>query len=363
MPTSRRTFLEEVSFASLIAGFPLSAQAALQKYAEKPPEPVFPKALQPGMTVAIVTPSSAYGGLADTDWGVEIVKALGFKPKVFPHVGEATRYLAGPDEHRAADLNAAFADSSVDAIFCLHGGYGASRILPLLDYESIKKNPKVLLGYSDITALLNAIHRLTGLVTFHGPVGSEQQTDYTLASFRKVLMTAQPAGRVAEPPAPKGPPKEIFVDKENWIYKLAPGKGKGRLVGGNISVFSTLVGTPFEPELKGRILFLEEVGEDPYRIDRWLTQFLLTGKLSGLAGVALGKFSRCTPGDYKPSYNGFGQWTWQEVCKDRLGKLGVPVVANLVFGHVPDKATLPLGVVAELDGDAGTLTLLEAAVR
>lgn len=363
MSTSRRTFLEEVSFASLIAGFPLSAQAALQKYAEKPPESVFPKALRSGMTVAIVTPSSPGGGLADTDWGVEIVKALGFKPKVFPHVGEATRYLAGPDEHRAADINAAFADPSVDGIFCLHGGYGASRILPLLDYEAIRKNPKVLCGYSDITALLNAIHRLTGLVTFHGPVGSEVQTDYTLASFRKVIMTAQPAGRGAEPPAPKGPPKEIVVDKENWIYKLAPGKGKGRLVGGNISVFSTLVGTPFEPELKGRILFLEEVGEDPYRIDRWLTQFLLTGKLSGLAGVALGKFAHCTPGDYKPSYGGQGQWTWQEVCKDRLGKLGIPVVANLVFGHVPDKATLPLGVMAELDGDAGTLTLLEAAVR
>ncbi len=365
MPTSRRTFLEEVSFASLIAGFPLSAQAALTKYAEKPPEPVFPKALQPGMTVALVTPSSPGAGLGDTDFGVEIVKALGFKPKVFPHVGEATRYLAGPDEHRAADLNAAFADPSVDGILCLHGGYGASRILPLLDYEAIRKNPKVLCGYSDITALLNAIHRLTGLVTFHGPVGSEVQTDYTLAEFRRVLMTAQAAGRVGAPPEPRPGQRErgIFVDRENWIYKLAPGKAKGRLVGGNISVFSTLVGTPFEPELKGRILFLEEVGEDPYRIDRWLTQFLLTGKLSGLAGVALGKFAHCTPGDYKPSYGGQGQWTWQEVCKDRLGKLGIPVVANLVFGHVPDKTTLPLGVMAELDGDEGTLTLLEPAVR
>ncbi len=363
MPTSRRTFLEEVSFASLIAGFPLSAQAALQKYAEKPPEPVFPKALQPGMTIGIVTPSSPGGGLADTDWGVEIVKALGFQAKVFPHVGESTRYLAGPDEHRAADLNAAFADTSVDGIFCLHGGYGASRILPLLDYETIRKNPKVLCGYSDITALLNAIHRLTGLVTFHGPVGSEVQTDYTNAEFKRVVMTSQPAGRVGAPPEPKQRERAIALDRENWIYKLAPGKAKGRLVGGNISVFSTLVGTPFEPELKGRILFLEEVGEDPYRIDRWLTQFLLTGKLSGLAGVALGKFSKCTPGDYKPSYNGFGQWTWQEVCKDRFGKLGIPVVANLVFGHVPDKTTLPLGVLAELDGDAGTLTLLEAAVR
>ncbi len=153
------------------------------------------------------------------------------------------------------------------------------------------------------------------------------------------------------------------MDRDNWIYKLAPGKARGRLVGGNISVFSTLVGTPFEPDLKGRILFLEEVGEEPYRIDRWLTQFLLTGKLSGLAGVALGKFKDCDPKDYKPSFSGMGTWTWQEVCKDRLGRLGIPVVANLVFGHVSDKATLPLGVMAELDGDAGTLTLLEAAVR
>lgn len=363
MPTSRRTFLEEVSFASLIAGFPLSAQAALQKYAEKPPDPVFPKALKPGMTVALVTPSSAGSSLADTEVAVEIVKALGFTPKVFPHVGEATKYLAGPDDHRAADLNAAFADPSVDGILCLHGGYGASRILPLLDYEVIRKNPKVICGYSDITALLNAIHRLTGLVTFHGPLGSEAQTDYSLAEFKRVLMTAEPAGRVGAPPEPRQRERAIALDRENWIYKLAPGKAKGRLVGGNIAVFSTLVGTPFEPELKGRILFLEEVGEDPYRIDRWLTQFLLTGKLSGLAGVALGKFSRCTPGDFRPSYNGAGQWTWQEVCKDRFGKLGIPVVANLVFGHVPDKATLPLGVMAELDGDAGTLTLLEAAVR
>ena len=363
MTTSRRTFLEEVSFASLIAGFPLSAQAALQKYAEKPPEPVFPKALQPGMTVALVAPSSPGWGLIDNEVAVEIAKALGFKAKLFPHAGETTYYLAGPDDHRASDLNAAFADPSVDAIFCLRGGYGASRILPLLDYEMIKKNPKIICGYSDITALLNAIHRLTGLVTFHGPIGGEQQTKYTLASFKKVLMEAKPAGRIAEPPAPKGPPQGVFVDRENWIYKLAPGKGRGRLVGGNISVFSTLVGTPFEPELKGRILFLEEVGEDPYRIDRWLTQFLLTGKLSGLAGVALGKFAHCAPGDYKPSFAGMGTWTWQEVCKDRLGKLGIPVVANLVFGHVPDKATLPIGVMAELDGDAGTLSILEAAVR
>lgn len=358
---SRRAFLEEVSFASLIAGFPLSAQAALSRYAEKPPDPVFPRALKAGMTVALIAPSSPAWDPESNVVAQEVVASMGFVPKLFPHAAEATNYLAGPDDHRAADVNAAFADPSVDAIFCLRGGYGASRILPLLDYETIRKNPKVICGYSDITALLNAIHRLTGLVTFHGPIGGEMQTDYTLEAFKKVLYEASPAGRVADPPP--FTPREGHVDRENRLYRLAPGKAKGRLVGGNISVFSTLIGTPFEPELKGRILFLEEVGEDPYRIDRWLTQFVLTGKLSGLAGVALGKFRDCAPKDYKPSFGGMGTWTWQEVCQDRLGKLGIPVLANLVFGHVADKATLPLGVMAELDVEAGSLTLLESAVR
>jgi muramoyltetrapeptide carboxypeptidase len=361
MLKSRRAFLEEVSFASLIAGFPLPAQAALSRWAEKPPDPVFPRALRPGMTVALVAPSSPSGIAEGNEIAAEVVESLGFKARLFPHVKDATNYLAGTDENRAQDVNAAFADPSVDAIFCVRGGYGASRLLPLLDYETIRKNPKVFTGYSDITALLNAIHRLTGLVTFHGPVGGERQSDYTLSGFKKVLTRAEAAGRVAEPPPFQA--SEGQVDVENRVYRLAPGKAKGRLVGGNISVFSTLVGTPFEPELKGRILFLEEVGEEPYRIDRWLTQFLLTGKLSGLAGVALGKFHDCGPRDYKPSFSGLGTWTWQEVCKDRLGKLGIPVVANLVFGHVADKATLPLGVMAELDGDTGTLSLLEPAVR
>ncbi|MGA7991757.1 MAG: LD-carboxypeptidase [Thermoanaerobaculia bacterium] len=363
MPTSRRTFLEEVSFASLIAGFPLSAQAALLKAAENPPQPLFPKALRKGDTVALISPASP-GNEPDVNAvAVEIVKSLGYEPKLMPNAGKSTMYLAGSDTERAADLNAAFADPSVDAVWCLRGGYGTSRILPLIDYESIRKNPKIFIGYSDITGTLNAIHKMTGLVTFHGPNGADNQSDYTLDQFRRVVANPQAAGRIAEPPPPLRPPREGWVDRENRLYRITSGKARGRLVGGNISVFSTLIGTPFEPELKGRILFLEEVGEDPYRIDRWLTQFLLTGKLSGLAGVALGRFSKCTPGDYKPSFAGYGTWSWEEVCKDRLGRLGIPVVANLVFGHVSDKATLPLGVMAELDGDAGTLTLLEAAVR
>jgi muramoyltetrapeptide carboxypeptidase len=358
---SRRAFLEEVSFATLIAGFPAPAQAALTRYAEKPPEPLFPMALQPGMTVALVAPASPALDPDTNDIAVEVVASLGFKPKLSAHARAKTNYLAGSDADRAADLNAAFADPSVDAVWCLRGGYGSPRILPFLDYETIRKNPKPFIGYSDITAPLNSINRLTGLVTFHGPLAEGTQTDYTLAAFKKVLYEASPAGRIAGPPPFE--PGETKVDRENRLYRMAPGKAKGRLVGGNISVFSTLIGTPFEPELKGRILFLEEVGEDPYRIDRWLTQFVLTGKLAGLSGIALGKLHDCRPGDYKPSFAGYGSSTWQEVCADRLGGLGIPVLGGLGFGHVSNKATLPLGVMAELDVAEGSLTLLEAAVR
>jgi muramoyltetrapeptide carboxypeptidase len=359
MLKSRRAFLEEVSFASLIAGFPAPAQAALARYAEKPPEPVFPNAMKKGDTVALVRPASPSYEHDANEVGAEVVASLGFLPKVTPNAGRKTFYLAGTDAERAADLNAAFADPKVDAVWCLGGGYGTSRILPHLDYETIRKNPKPFIGYSDITGTLNAIHRLTGLVTFHGPVAGSMMSDYSLAAFRRVVMEGA-AGRIAEPPP--FTPREGSIDRENRVWKLAGGKAKGRLVGGNLSVFSTLVGTPFEPELKGRILFLEEIEEDPYRIDRWLTQFLLTGKLAGLSGVALGKFSDCDPAPNRDSTL-LGSWNWQEVCADRLGKLGIPVVAGLCFGHSRDKATLPVGAMAELDGDAGTLTLLEPAVR
>jgi muramoyltetrapeptide carboxypeptidase len=359
MPTSRRAFLEEVSFASLVAGFPLSAQAALTRYAEKTPDPVFPKALKKGDTVALVRPASPSFDFRANEFAAEIVASLGFTPKLMENAGKKLGYLAGTDAERAADLNAAFADPKVDAVWCIRGGYGTSRILPYLDFETIRKNPKPFIGYSDITGTLNAIHRLTGLVTFHGPVAGSEMSEYSLAAFRRVVVEGA-AGRIAEPLP--FTPRAGAVDRENRVWTLAGGKAKGRLVGGNIAVFATLIGTPFEPEMRGRILFLEEVGEDPYRIDRWLTQFLLTGKLAGLAGVALGKFSDCGPAPDRDSTL-LGSWTWQEVCADRFGKLGIPVVAGLSFGHVTDKATLPLGVMAELDGDAGTLTLLEPAVR
>lgn len=356
---SRRRFLEEVSFASLFAGYPLATRESLTRLVEHPPQTQLPKALKRGDTVALVAPASPFFDPESHAIAREMVTSLGYKPKPMPNSARVAYYLAGSDAERAADLNAAFADPEVDAIWCLRGGYGSPRILPLLDYESIRKNPKILLGYSDITAVLNAVHRLTGLVTFHGPVASENMAESTLAALKKVAGEARPAGLIAAPPSFEA--KEGRVERENRTFRVAPGRARGPLVGGNLSVFDTLIGTPFEPELKGRILFLEEVGEEPYRIDRWLTHLVLTGKLAGCAGIVLGKFHDCGPRVLEPSFN--GTWTWQHVVADRLAGQGIPVLGGLMFGHGSQNSTLPIGVEAELDADKATLTLLGPAVR
>lgn len=349
---TRRRLLSEAALASAFLALPRAARAAAA-----PAGPVRPKALAPGARVALVSPASPGAEAESTVIAEEVVASLGLVPKRMPAAARQAMYLAGTDEERAADLNAAFRDPSIDAIWCTRGGYGSGRLLPLLDWDAIRRNPKPLLGYSDITALLNGIHARTGLVTFHSPMCSENLSDYSLAELKRVVFTKEPAGVVGA--APPLEPREGFVDREDRLRRIAPGTGRGPLVGGNISVFSMLVGTPWEPPLSGSILFLEEVGEEPYRIDRWLTHFVLTGRLAKCAGIVFGKFKDCGPGE-KGSFQ--GTWTWQEVVADRLGELGVPVLAGLRFGHVVDKSTLPVGVRAELDVAKGTLTLLEPAV-
>ena len=349
---TRRSLLADAALASAFLSLPRAARAAAP-----PSGPVRPKALAPGARVALVSPASPEEEPEGVVVAEEIVRSLGLVPKTMPAAARQTMYLAGTDEERAADLNAAFRDPSVDAVWCVRGGYGSGRLLPLLDWEAIRKSPKPLLGFSDITALLNGLYAKTGLVTFHAPTCSGNMSEYTLAELKKVAFSKEVAGVVAA--APPVEPREGFVDREDRLRRIAPGTAKGRLVGGNISVFDTLVGTPYEPPLEGAIHFLEEVGEEPYRIDRWLTHLVLTGRVQKCAGIVLGKFKDCGPPD-KGSFQ--GTWTWQTVVADRLGKLGIPVLAGLRFGHVTDKATFPIGVLAELDVAQGTLMLLEPAV-
>ena len=317
--------------------------------------PVKPRRLAPGHTIGLVSPSSAPNEPARIRFAIETIESLGFRVKLGPHLHDRDGYLAGTDQARAHDLNAMFADDAVDAIWCVRGGYGASRLLPALDFELMRRKPKALIGYSDITALHMAIHRHAGLVTFHGPVAWRAFTPYTLAALRRVLWHAEAPARLAEPPPFER--REGQVDWDNRVATLVPGKARGRLLGGNLCLMSHLVGTPYLPDLRGSVLFLEDVEEAYYRIDRMLTQLWLAGALDGVAGMAFGKFTNCEPSPFFLQNRPL-----EEILAERFRPLGIPTISGVMIGHIDDQATLPVGGLAELDADAGTLTLLEPGV-
>jgi muramoyltetrapeptide carboxypeptidase len=309
-----------------------------------------PKRLIPGDTVGLVLPASAAFEADDISFAKDQMEALGFKVVIGQHAYDKWGYFAGRDKDRAADINAMFADDRVSAVVCYTGGWGSPRVLPYLDYDLIARKPKVLIGYSDITALLNAVHQRTGLITFHGPVGASNFDAYTIDNFKRVVMTAEPAG-VLNPPAKK--PNEL-VDRTNRIVKLVPGKATARLAGGNLTMVASLMGTPHEVDTTGAILFLEDIHEEYYRIDRMLTTLALAGKLDRLAGFVWG---RCTQCEVKgPTFS------MEEILRDRFGNAPYPVMSGLSFGHIEQKLVLPIGVNATLDAASGTLSLDDAAV-
>lgn len=328
----------------------ITAAAALGQRAAPQRSLIKPKRLSPGDTVGLVLPASAAFDAEDVTFAREQMEALGFKVVVGPHATDKWGYFAGRDRDRAADINAMFADDRIAAVVCYTGGWGSPRVLPYLDFDLIARKPKVVIGYSDITALLNAITQRTGLVTFHGPVGSSTFDSYTLDNFRRVVMTPEPAGAL-DPPAKR--PNDL-VDRVNRVMRMSPGKATGRLVGGNLTLVATMMGTPYELDTTGAILFLEDVDEELYRIDRMLTQLAFGGKFDRLAGFVFGRCSRC---EVKGPTFSLG-----EILRDRFAKAPYPAISGLSFGHIEQKLTLPIGVSATLDGEAGTLRLDEAAV-
>jgi muramoyltetrapeptide carboxypeptidase len=313
---------------------------------------VKPKRLRPGMTVGLVTPASNVPEDQDLHTAMDLVRSLGFNAKPSPNLFSRTQYLAGTDKERADDLNAMFADTDVDAIFCVRGGYGSGRLLRYLDYDTIAANPKVIMGYSDITAILNAIYVRTGLVTFHGPIAGGNFSDYTYDQYRRVLIEPTSNTRIGEPPEFEKSPG--VVDWENRLTSIVSGTAEGHLIGGNLSLMVTLLGTPYEPNFEGAILFLEDVSEPPYSVDRMLTHLWMAGKLEQVAGIVLGKFS-----DDGYDSNTFSM---EEVLRGRFEPLGIPALRGAMIGHIEDKTVVPLGIRARLDADAGSLTLLEVAV-
>jgi len=341
---NRREFARLATLAIASASSAGAAPAPRRRTAVKP------KALAEGDTVGLVLPATGAQTRDEIAFAKDQLEAAGFKVVLGQHVYDRYGYFAGRDRDRAADINAFFADDAIAGVVCYTGGWGSPRVLPYLDYDLIARKPKVLIGYSDITALLNAVHQRSGIVTFHGPVGGSTFEPYTLDNFKRVVMTAAPAGTLAQP---SKKPNEL-IDRTNRIVKLAPGKGSGRLAGGNLTLVASLMGTPYQVDSDGAILFLEDTHEEPYRIDRMLTQLAQGGMFDKVAGVIWGRCTDCTATGTTFSI--------EEILRDRFGSLRVPAISGLSFGHIEQKLTLPIGVMATLDGDAGTLSIDEAAV-
>jgi len=286
---------------------------------------------------------------------METIRAMGLVPKLGRNVGARYGYLAGRDEQRAADLNAMFADPAVRAIFAIRGGSGAARILPLLDWGAIRANPKLLIGFSDITALHMAIAARVGTPTVHGPNLSNSSNNWGKLSWDAFRALAFEGARPTFANAPGV--DDRLVQRSGRIRTFGAGKASGRLLGGNLTVLTALMGTPYLPDFNGAILFLEDVDEGPHRVDRMLTQLALGGILRRVAGVVFGQCTSCT--ETSPMN---GRFTVSDVLDQHLTPLGVPAFEGALFGHVPDQFSLPVGIRAEIDATTGTIRMLEPVV-
>jgi muramoyltetrapeptide carboxypeptidase len=342
----RRAFIKSVSTAAVLTAVPnIYPKVSLQNKI-KPPR------LKPGDTLGLIAPGS-YISEDELKESKENLEKLGFNVFYTNGILSKNGYLAGTDELRAEEVNLMFASKNINGIVCARGGYGCARILPMLNYNIIKNNPKVIIGYSDITALLIGIYAETGLVTFHGPVGISSFNEFSVTYFNEVLVH---------------PEKDLVLisvraDDEkdnNGIKTIVSGKTAGELAGGNLSIVNSLIGTKYDFDGEGKIIFLEEIGEEPYRIDRMLTQLIQAGKFDNAAGIALGVFKDCEPKEKDPSFS--SSFSLMEVLFDRLANLKIPVIYGMSFGHIKNKFTLPIGIKAELDTINQTLTLLETAV-
>ncbi len=328
---------------ALLAGtLALTAAPAWPRTRRKPPR------LGPGDIVGVISPASTMSsedGLDRAEWWI---RGMGLVPRFGPNAGGRYGYLAGTDEQRASDLNAAYADPEVKAVFAVRGGWGGARILPLLDWNMIRANPKLLIGFSDITALHLAFAARAGFATIHG---GNATSSWRKASWESLWRLAF----AADTPTLGG--AGIEAETGRAARTVTGGKAQGRLLGGNLTILSTLMGTGWLPDMKGAVLFLEDVNESEYRVDRMFQQLKLAGVLGGLAGIVFGQCTSCAT--TAPDYAGF---TLDQLVDHYCAPLGIPAVTGFDTGHVANQLSLPSGARVELDGDARTVRVLEAVV-
>jgi muramoyltetrapeptide carboxypeptidase len=309
-----------------------------------------PRPLPPGGTIAVVSPASPVLDPEPLLGAREWLEGLGYGVRFTTHFNRRWGYAAGSPEERACDLESAFADPAVDAVLCVGGGHAAGQLLGQLDYDVIAEHPKPFVGFSDITVLHSALGRESGLVTFWGPMFAQLATAaaFTRDGMLRALTTMAPLGVVD----PLGPPARTLVG----------GVAQGELVGGTISLLSSLLGTPWEVETAGKILLLEDVDQEPCRIDRFLTHLLNAGKLEACAGICFAESTSCVPRAVDSAWAG-PSLTIEEVFAHVIEPLGVPAMYGLPLGHGARLATVPLGARARLDADAGRLEILDGALR
>lgn len=298
--------------------------------------------LNPGSKIGIIAPASPVKEMAVIEAGVGVLEGLGYQTVLGETVRPLNGYLAGSDLERRVDLERFWQDDSIEAIWCLRGGYGSVRLLPDLDPGLIERNPKILIGFSDITGLQLGLLKQTGLVTFHGPVLTVLKNEFAINHAFQML-TGEEVGK----------PLAWPDDKSSYLV-FKEGKVRGPLLGGNLALVSSLLGTSYFPSLEGAILFLEETEEPPYRIDRMLTQLLMSGVLDSVAGIIIG---RCNP------IEGKAEEDLIKVFAERLSKVACPAAYGFPIGHIPEQWTLPQGVTVEVDLSSGELTLMESPFR
>jgi muramoyltetrapeptide carboxypeptidase len=296
---------------------------------------IIPKGLRPGSRIGIAAPAGYYN-VEKFEAGIKVLENLGFKPIVPSRLSTRKGYLAGDDAHRISVIHRLFADPSVDAILCARGGYGSMRILPLIDFSIIRHHPKIFIGFSDITALLTVFYTHCALVTYHGPVVTS--LGRSAIETGETLVSAVSCRR------------RIVIKPENG-FVLNPGKAVGPVIGGNLTILSHLIGTPYAPRYDGHILFLEDCNEKPYRIDRMLTQMRLSGCLNDIAGLFLGQFTDCDSLD-----------TIKAIVTDIFHDKDIPMMGGFEIGHERTNLTLPIGLFARLNTRSGQLTYLEPPI-
>lgn len=335
MMINRRQFLSTLGLTTLTTQIPRSSQ-----------NPLKPVRLKKGDTVGLISPA----GIVDSqeiDQARHTLADLGLNIKIAAHILDSYGYLAGKDIDRAQDINTMFADQSVNAIIAMRGGWGCNRILPWLNYPLIRSRAKIIMGYSDVTSLLLAINARSQLITFHGPVATSNWNPFTLDYIQRTLFN----GELVKMQNPSSSPDSSL---EN-IQVITPGRAKGKLIGGNLTTLTAMIGSIYLPSWQKSILFVEDVGEDVYRIDRMLTQLKNAGILHQISGFIFAQCTNCQVGD-APFL------TLIQVLQDHIQPLGIPAWYGSMIGHIPDKFTVPIGLMAEIDADTGVIQLLEAAV-